>query len=662
MQAAKLLLLTAVQRMSAVLILSIGVSSAHATPALKDFGQLPGMRSNSISPDGKHYASIRNQDSIDYLVIADAKTMQTVGGAKIPKKIKARDVYFASNNYVIFTASDTKNLIGYNVSQIEITGAFAYSLKTKKIQILLNKTKGLAEAQSGLGGIVGVDEQADLAFMPGYAGQSPYPKNLYRVNLKTGVGRRHSKGRSSTLDWFVGAGGKVLAREDYNEKAQEHRVYSYISGAPVLIYSEEIGVPRLSISAVSHDESKLLFIDRNDETAGAQYLSLEDGAITATSFQKPDTDIRRLLTDINRKLHAIVYSQHPFYEFQNYRIQKLYQRIGATFPKSALSYLGSTSDMSRMLFRVSGNYQPHAIMLFDSDKPELRMIGSGYSSISAEDLGEVESIRYDARDDLSIPAIITWPASKKSEAERKNLPLIVFPHGGPESYDAIGFDWWAQYFANQGYMILQPNFRGSSGYGREFMLAGRGKWGREMQDDVSDGVLHLVEQGAVDPDRVCIMGASYGGYSALAGGAFSPELYRCVIAVAGVSDLPKMLIDEKISHGSKHWAVNYWREVIGDSSKQREELKQVSPVNYAQQFAAPVLILHGKDDTVVPFSQSKVMHKALKKAGKNSKLVALKGEDHWLSYSKTRLEMLKEIDKFIKLHNPVTEEAQSAGL
>lgn len=602
-----------------------------------------------------------HNESTDYLIIRDASTLETVGGAIISDSIKARHVYFATNNYAILIASDTQKMISHRASQVEISGALAYSLKTKEIQILLNKTRGLLASQPGLGRIVGVDDRSNIAFMPAHSAKPPFANNLYEIDLETGKGRRYARGERSTVDWFVGKGGRLLAREDYVVKRQEHRIYSLVNGKPNLVYSEKIAVPRISISAVSDDENSLLFIDRNNPAASVQRLSLIDGTISSTSYQKPGNDVSMLLTDINRKLHAVVYSQQPFYEFQNARIQKLYRRVSATFPKSEIAYLGSTADMEKMLFQVSGNFQPHSILLLDSTKTELTLLGSGYNNIDADDLGSVELIEYAARDGLTIPAVITWPANTSDGSERRNLPLIVLPHGGPEMHDVIGFHWWAQYFANQGYLILQPNFRGSSGYGHEFMLAGRGKWGREMQDDVTDGVAHLVKQGLADANRVCIMGASYGGYSALAGGAFSPEIYRCVVAVAGVSDLPKMLRSQKQRYGSKHWLVSYWNEVIGDSSTDFQQLKKVSPASFASQFTAPVLLLHGKDDTVVPFSQSKIMHKALKKAGKDSKLVALNGEDHWLSYSKTRLQMLTEIDKFIKLHNPVDEEDLLTG-
>ncbi|MGK0442226.1 MAG: dipeptidyl aminopeptidase/acylaminoacyl peptidase, partial [Pseudohongiellaceae bacterium] len=336
----------------------------------------------------------------------------------------------------------------------------------------------------------------------------------------------------------------------------------------------------------------------------------------------------------------------PSYEFTDAKLSELFQRVVGSFPKSSVHYVSSTKNNKLIIVRVSGNDAPGTYYLFDSDNVKLTTLASRYSVPA---IAEIKAFKYNARDGLKIPALITMPPGAKG---KKNLPLIALPHGGPEAYDQIGFDWMAQYFALKGYIVLQPNFRGSKGFGYDFRDAGRGRWGREMQDDVSDGVGVLVKAGYVDPKRVCIIGGSYGGYSALAGGAFSPELYRCVISVNGVSDLPLMLKNKKSRYGNDHWVINYWHEVIGDSNAEIDKLRDISPINFASQFQAPVLLIHGKDDLIVPFRQSAHMYEALKKAGKSVELATLKGEDHWLSTSATRLEMLKAIDRFLDTHNP----------
>jgi dipeptidyl aminopeptidase/acylaminoacyl peptidase len=227
------------------------------------------------------------------------------------------------------------------------------------------------------------------------------------------------------------------------------------------------------------------------------------------------------------------------------------------------------------------------------------------------------------------------------------LPLIVMPHGGPETYDSVSFDYLAQFFASRGYLVLQPNFRGSDGFGDGHRKAGHGEWGGKMQDDITDGVNLLVKYKWADPNKVCIIGGSYGGYAALAGGAYTPDLYKCVAAIAPVADLASMLAAEKREHGRNSWVYGYWSNLIGDRSKDRARIDAVSPVNAAANFKAPVLLIHGSEDDTVPFNQSVKMEEALKRAGKTVKLVKLKGEDHFLSSSQMRLQALRELDAFV---------------
>ena len=249
---------------------------------------------------------------------------------------------------------------------------------------------------------------------------------------------------------------------------------------------------------------------------------------------------------------------------------------------------------------------------------------------------------------LQIPAYLTLPKGR----ELKNLPLIVLPHGGPAARDTADFDWWGQALADQGYAVLQPNYRGSD-LSQRFLEAGFGEWGRKMQTDLSDGVRYLAKEGIADPGRVCIVGGSYGGYAALAGVTLDPGVYRCAVSVAGLADLKRML--EWIN--VKNWSnqsleQRYWDRYMGVSGPSDPALARISPIDHVEASNAPVLLIHGRDDTVVPFEQSEVMFKALRHAQKPVELVVLNHEDHWLSRSETRLQMLKSTVAFLHAHNP----------
>ena len=235
----------------------------------------------------------------------------------------------------------------------------------------------------------------------------------------------------------------------------------------------------------------------------------------------------------------------------------------------------------------------------------------------------MQYIAYAAGDGLDIHGFLTTPPGVK---DPKNLPLVVLPHGGPAYNDGMGFDWWSQAIASRGYAVLQPNFRGSTGYGDAFMKAGYGEWGRKMQTDLSDGVRHLAIQGLIDPKRVCIVGASYGGYAALAGPTLDRGVYRCAVSVASVSDLRLMVQREATIYSRReNLNVGYWNRFMGADRFGDRSLDDRSPAKLEAQVDAPILLIHGRDDSVVQIEQSRIMADALKKAGKPYEFIELNG-------------------------------------
>ena len=276
-------------------------------------------------------------------------------------------------------------------------------------------------------------------------------------------------------------------------------------------------------------------------------------------------------------------------------------------------------------------------------------MSAAYDGIRPSDLNPVRRIDFKAQDGLDIPAYLTTPLGR----EAKGLPLVVLVHGGPVFRDDLDFDWWAQAIASGGYAVLQPQFRGSSGFGEKLLVAGYGEWGGKMQTDVSDGVRELVKQGVVDPARVCIAGASYGGYAALAGATLDPDPYRCIVSVSGISDVRRMLDDDVDNQVYEENAgQRYDMRLLGVKSMNEPRVRAVSPLFHIDKVKAPVLLIHGVDDTVVKYEQSQLMANALHAAGKPVEFVTLKGEDHWLSRGETRTQMLQAMMKFVEANNP----------
>lgn len=319
-------------------------------------------------------------------------------------------------------------------------------------------------------------------------------------------------------------------------------------------------------------------------------------------------------------------------------------KVQRAFQGFNMNLVDWTDDLNHAIVRTSGNNDSGS--WFTVDVANLKADAFAYErdAIKPEHVGQISRFSYEASDGMQMDGILTLPPGK----EPSNLPLVMLPHGGPHVSDNERFDWWAQAFASRGYAVFQPNFRGSTNRGPEFRRAGYGQWGRKMQSDKSDGLQALVDVGVVDPSRVCIVGASYGGYAALAGVTLQQGLYQCAVAVAPVTDIDRMYLERYRATGRERTRKVSLLEQLGP----RDSWDAVSPVRHAEKADAPIMLIHGKDDTVVPYIHSLKMADALKDAGKPYGLVTLEGEDHFLSKSETRQLMLNAAVGFVEQHNP----------
>jgi len=247
-------------------------------------------------------------------------------------------------------------------------------------------------------------------------------------------------------------------------------------------------------------------------------------------------------------------------------------------------------------------------------------------------------IAYRARDRLEIPGYLLLPRG----SDGKNLPAVILPHGGPHVRDSRAFNYMAQFIASRGYAVLQPNFRGSSGYGPRFHQAGIRQWGGRMQDDLTDGVKWMVEQGIADPNRVCIVGGSYGGYAAAMGAIKTPDLYQCAVSINGVLDLPRLVSDDKKMIGGKSW--------IKGMGLEGAKLKEVSPYHRAAEITIPMLLIQARDDTRVHDDQATRMAKAMTKNNKAKEVVMIDFGGHALNHSGSRKIALTKIEAFLAEH------------
>jgi dipeptidyl aminopeptidase/acylaminoacyl peptidase len=397
--------------------------------------------------------------------------------------------------------------------------------------------------------------------------------------------------------------------------------------------------------SLGKDGSSLIYEDSDAADLNHWYEVPLDGSAARVELAK-DEDLDRVYRSRadGRMIGYLRGGTQPKRIFFDPKVQALSDKIDRAFSHLDVDLEDWTPDFNRVLVRTSGSGDSGTWYLVDLTKMKADAIGMERPQVPRDEVGPVSSFHYKAADGLDMDGILTLPPGGKAQG----LPVVLLPHGGPAAHDEVRFDWWAQAFASRGYAVFQPNFRGSDNDGQVFERAGDGQWGRKMQSDISDGLKALAAQGIVDSSRACIVGGSYGGYAALAGVTLQHGIYRCAVSIAGVSDVSLMYKRDYRESGD----VGVVRQSLLQELGPRSGWDDISPIRFAKQADAPILLIHGRDDTVVSFDQSTKMADALKDAGKPYEFIELKGEDHWLSRSDTREQMLEATLAFVQKYNP----------
>jgi dipeptidyl aminopeptidase/acylaminoacyl peptidase len=471
--------------------------------------------------------------------------------------------------------------------------------------------------------------------------------DLYKLKISTGektlVHQNSAKDRITgwIFDWDDQLRLATRANEDGSndilriEKDAFEKIYStgpFESAEPYSFDKKNKRIYIVTNKGATHDLSELVLLDP---------VTLKEEVVEKDPLNKVDIS-NVSFSDITRD---IIFTSYEDSKFRRYWKDKNFERdfgfVQKALPGKEINFTSSTNDENTWLLAAYSDTDPGSTYLFNRKTRQLTFQFKPRPKIPVNDLAEMKSVIYPSSDGLKIPAYLTLPKG----VDPKNLPLIMFPHGGPWGRDNWGYNSFAQFLANRGYAVLSPNFRGSTGYGKKFLDAGNREWGQKMQDDITWGVKYLVEKGIADPKRVGIMGGSYGGYATLAGVAFTPDVYAAAVSIVGPSNLITLL----------NSIPPYWESIrkvfylrMGDPTTEegKQQLIRQSPLTSAGKIKTPLMVVQGANDPRVNKAESEQIVVALRERGFPVEYILAPDEGHGFARPVNNMAMLASAEKF----------------
>ena len=632
----------------AALLLALGSQAARANPPAEAFGSLPLGSAPALSPDGKHFALIQSLHGRPAAVIYDlAAPAGTDPKVISDDKALIVGIHWAKNDRLLITLNmnvkagdDIKVKAWYRLISVDANGGN---------MVLMFSNSAWRDMNYQAAHVVDYDlDDPKYVYMPLAApGLDDYAVNLYRVDVTTGAAERAAAGNRETDEWIMDGHGRPVARVDLSQRPLlEHLMIADKDGWKEVGKYDATGGHDAGVVGLSEDGTAIVQSGASSDSGTLSLGRLDIATAKESGFySNPRFDIDEPLIDPwTRRVIGVSYADDKMeYRYFDPSMQALQRGLEVAFPGLSVHAVSWDLAKDELIVSAEGPRRPEAYYFVDRKTHQATQLAETYPGLTEADLGEMKPWPYKARDGLDIPAYLTLPPGKTP----KNLPAVIMPHGGPGARDTLAFDWIAQFLVNRGYAVLQPNFRGSTGYGEKFEEAGYGQWGLKMQDDLSDGVKKLVADGIADPKRICIVGASYGGYAALEGATSTPDLYACAISFAGLSDLGAFLRSRASDYGDDSWMISTWTRYIGDRYDDHAKLAAASPADNADKVRCPILLMHGAGDTTVRIDQSEKMRDALQEKGKPVEFVKFDSDSHYMLLADTRIRVLKEMETFL---------------
>lgn len=543
-----------------------------------------------------------------------------------------RDIqtYHWANNYKLVFLKDTNGDENFHLYTMDVNGRGLKDLtpypnvKVALIDDLRKETENV---------LIGMNMRDSKVF------------DAYRINVNTGNLSMAAQNPGTVIEWKIDHAGKV-------------RVAIAVEGTEqVVLYRDNEMMPFREIARTNHKETFLpiAFTFDNKSLYVASSLGRDKAAIVVVDpfsgaekkliYEHPDVDVTNiLLSEKRKKLLGVSYvTDKLHYVFFDDKTKDFFEDLASKFPGMETRVISSNKEEDKHIIRTFSDRDGGAYYLYFNVGKKVIQLAEFNPKLSVDELSIMKPIEYKSRDGLTIHGYLTLPKDKAPV----NLPVVVFPHGGPWARDYWGYNPVVQFLASRGYGVLQMNYRSSTGYGKAFYQAGFKQWGKAMQNDITDGVHWLIEQGIANPKKLAIYGSSYGGYAALAGATFTPDLYACAISFVGPSNLITLL----------HSFPPYWEplqkitfEQIGDPATDAEELKAVSPFFHVDQIKIPLFIAQGANDPRVKQQESDQIVEALHKKGQTVEYMLKKDEGHGFMNEENRFDFYRALEAFLKEH------------
>lgn len=614
--------------------------------SLEYFFKNPEFAGFELSPNGKELAAMVNLNGRMNLAVIDLKTRE----ARAVTNITKQDVsgFMWANNERLLFFMDKDGSESFGIFAVNTDGSMPRTLVEPLASVISSGGRSKLRIVRVLDVL---EDEPDWVLVSSNEKHAAYP-DVFRMNIINGKTRLVVRNPGTITSWFTDWDGNVMGAtyQDGLEvgfmllKDPEQDEWETITRT-------RFDSPSFMPAGITGD-GKTGYVSSNltpegearDKSAIYEY-NFETKTFGKLVYEHPVVDCCSLIQ--NKKMRDMIGISYMVGEPEIVYLDEAWKStmdaIDQVLPDT-INRLISLDDAETIgVIAASSSTQPSKYYLFDFANRRLEWMADSRPWVESSKMSEVKPYSFQARDGTQLHGYLTVPA----DSDGKNLPLIVNPHGGPWARDGWGYNPELQFLANRGYAVIQVNFRGSVGFGMDHLRSSWKQWGQAMQNDVTDAVQWAIDQGIADADRVCIYGASYGGYATMAGLTFTPELYKCGINYVGVTDIP--LLFETTPDA---WAASeeQLKIMVGDPDKEEEFLEQYSPANHADKIQAAVFMAYGEKDPRVSIKHAKVMEKAMKKSGVDYELMVKRDEGHGFRKEENRYDFYGKMDKFLAEH------------